>query len=179
MKQDSVVTIYLRTLISSTTLFNSFLRDSSMDRLNNGMTCNQLLAKISIFILIIIILRKRDKPVAHEVSNWLIGDSAAHILGLVMKVLLEDLPTLFQVILLQGPECVCPLPVDPLFFYQFLTLMGVKQIWRVQPDTRTLNRAQNTGIIQGNGRCNRNIVLRPFCDMYPHARPPWLVRSNL
>ena len=68
MKQDSVVTIYLRMFLSRTTLLKSFLRDSGMNSSDNGMTCNQLLVKISIFILIIIILRQRDKPVAHEVK---------------------------------------------------------------------------------------------------------------
>ena len=57
------------------------------------MMWNQLLVKISIFILIIIILRQEDKPVAHEVSNQGLGDSAAQILGVVMEVLSEDLPT--------------------------------------------------------------------------------------
>ena len=87
-----------------------------MDSLNDRMTCNQLLVKISIFVLIIIILRQQDKPVAHEVSNRRIGDSAAHILGVVMEVLSEDLPTLFQVILQQGPECVRQFFVDPMSF---------------------------------------------------------------
>ena len=91
------------------------------------MTCNQLLVKVSIFILIIISLRQQDKPVAHEVSHWRFGDSAAHILGVVMEVLLEDLPTLFQVIFRQGPECVRPFFVDPLSFQNLLTLMEVKK----------------------------------------------------
>ena len=69
MKQESVVTIYLRTLLSRTTLLKSFLRDSGMDSLDYRMTCNQLLVKISILILLIIILRQWDKPVAHEVRN--------------------------------------------------------------------------------------------------------------
>ena len=77
MKQYSVVTIYLRTLISLTTLLKSFLHDRSMDSLDDRMTCNQLLVKISIFILIIIILMQRDKPVVNEVRNWRLGDSAA------------------------------------------------------------------------------------------------------
>ena len=63
------------------------------------MTCNQMLVKVSIFILIIISLRRQDKPVAHEVNNRRFGDSAAHILGVVMEVISKDLPTLFQVIL--------------------------------------------------------------------------------
>ena len=114
MKQDSVVTIYLRTLLSRTTLFESFLRDSGMESLDNRMMCNQLLVKISIFILVVIILRQPYKPVAYEESNWLLGDSAAHILGVVMEVLLEDLPNLFQFIFRQGPECACPFLVDLL-----------------------------------------------------------------
>ena len=75
-----------------------FFLHSGMDSLDDRMTCNQLLVKISIFIHIIIILRQWDKPVAHEVRKWCLGDSAAHILGVVMEVLSEDLPTLFQVI---------------------------------------------------------------------------------
>ena len=98
VKQDSVVTIYLGALLSRTTIFKSFLRDSGMEILDDRMTCNQLLFKISIFILIVIILRQQDKPAAHEVSNRRLGDSAVHILGVVMEVLSEDLPTLFQVI---------------------------------------------------------------------------------
>ena len=104
MKQDSVVAIYLGALLSRTTLFKSFLRDSGMDSLDDGVTCNQLLVKVSIFILVVIILRQRDEPVAHEVSNRRLGDGAAHIIGVVMEVLSEELPTLFQVILRQGPE---------------------------------------------------------------------------
>ena len=84
MKQDSVVTIYLGTLLSRTTLFKSFLRDISMEILDDGVTCNQLLVKVSIFILVVIILRQRDEPFAHEVSNQHLGDGAAHILGVVM-----------------------------------------------------------------------------------------------
>ena len=114
MKQDSAVTIYLRTIISRTTIFESFLRGGGMDILDNRMTCNQLLVKISIFILVIIILRQQDNLVAHEVSNWRLGDSAAHILSVVMEVLSKDLPTLFQVIFRQDTECVRPFLVDPL-----------------------------------------------------------------
>ena len=99
-----------------------------MESLDDSMMCNQLLVKISIFILIIIILRQQDKPVAHEVSNRRLGDSAAHILGVVMEVLSEDLPTLFQVIFRQRPECVRPFLVEPLSLQQLLTLMEVKQI---------------------------------------------------
>ena len=98
VKQDSVVTIYLGALLYRTTLFKSFLRDSGMYSLDDGVTCNQLLVKISILILVFIILRQPDEPVVHEVSNWRLGDGAAHILGVVMEVLSEDLPTLFQVI---------------------------------------------------------------------------------
>ena len=128
MKQDSVVTIYLRTLLYRTTLFKSFLRDSGINSLYDRMTYNQLLVKVSIFILVVIIIRQRDKPVTHEVSNRRLGDGAAHILGVVMEVLSEDLPTLFQVIFRQGPECVCLFLVDPLSLQQLLTLMEVKQI---------------------------------------------------
>ena len=130
VKQESVVTIYPRTLLSRTTLLNSFFRYSGMDSLDDRMTCNQMLVKISIFILIliIIILRQRDKTVAHEVSTWRLGDSATQILGVVMEVLSEDLPTLFQVIFRQGPECVRPFFVDPLSFQQLLTLIEVKLI---------------------------------------------------
>ena len=81
-----------------TTIFKTFLRDSGMDSLDDGVTYNQLLVKVSIFILVVVILRKQDDPVAHEVSNRRVGDSAVHILRVVMKVLSEDLPTLFQVI---------------------------------------------------------------------------------
>ena len=104
MKQDSVVTIYLGALLSRTTIFKSFLRESGMDSLYKGVTCNQLLVKVSIFTLVVIILRQQDEPVTHEVSNRLLGDSAAHILLVVIKVLSEDLPTLFQVISRQRPE---------------------------------------------------------------------------
>ena len=128
MKQDSVVTIYLGMLLSRTTIFKSFLRNSGMDSLDDGMMCNQLLVKVSIFILVVIILRQQDEPVAHEVSNWRLGDGAAHILGVVMEVLSEDLPTIFQVIFRQGPECVRLLFVDTLSLQQFLTLMEFKQI---------------------------------------------------
>ena len=128
MKQDSVVTIYLGALLSRTTLFKSFLRDSGMDSLDDGVACNQLLVKVSIFILVIIILRQRDKPVTHEVSNRRLGDGAAHILGVVMEVLSEDLPTLFQVIFRQGAKCVRPFLFEPLSLQQLLTLMEVKQI---------------------------------------------------
>ena len=82
--------------------------------LNDGVTCNQLLIKVGIFILVVFILRQQDEPVAHEVSNRRLGDGAAHILGVVMEVLSEDLPTLLQVIFRQGPECVLPFLVDPL-----------------------------------------------------------------
>ena len=85
-----------------------------MAGLDNGVTCNQLLIKIGIFILFVIILRQRDELVANEVSNRRLGDGAAHILGVVMEFLSKDLPTLFQVILRQGPECVRPFLVDPL-----------------------------------------------------------------
>ena len=98
VKLDSVVRIYLRKLLPRTNLLEIFLSDSDIDNLNNMMTCNQLLVKVSIFILIIIILRQRDKPVVHEVSNQLFGDSADNILGVVMEVLSEDLPNLFWVI---------------------------------------------------------------------------------
>ena len=114
MKQDSVVAIYLGALISMTTLFKSFLYDSGMASLDDGVTCNKMLIKVSIFILVVIILRKRDEPVAHEVSNRRLGDGAAHILGVVVEVLSEDLPTLLQVVLRQGPECDRPFLVDPL-----------------------------------------------------------------
>ena len=97
-------------------MLESFLCDRGMDSLDDMMTCNQLLVKVSIFVLIIIILRQRDKPVAHEVSNRRLGDSTAQILGVVMEALSEDLPTLFQVIFRQGPECVRPFLVDPLSF---------------------------------------------------------------
>ena len=79
-----------------------------MDRLYDGVMYNQLLVKVSIFILVVIILSQRDEPVAHEVSNRRLGDGAAHILRVVMKILSEDLPTLFQVLFRQGPECVSP-----------------------------------------------------------------------
>ena len=128
VKQDSFVSILLRKILSRTTLLKSFLRNSGIDSLNKRMTCNQLLVKISIFILIIVSPRQRDKPVAHEVKNQHLGDRAAHILGVVMEVLLEDLPTLFQFIFQQGPECVRPLFVDPLPLQHLLTLMEVKQI---------------------------------------------------
>ena len=128
MKQDSVITIYLGALLSRTNLFKSFLRDSGMDSLDDRMTCNQLLVKVSIFILIVIILRQPDAPVAHEVRNWCLGDSDAHILCVIMEVLSEDLPTPFQVISRQRPECVCPLLVDLLYLQPLLTLMEVKQV---------------------------------------------------
>ena len=96
MKQDSVVTIYLEALFSRTTLFKSFLCDSGMASLDDGVTCNKLLIKVSIFILVVIILRQQDEPFAHEINNWRLGDGAAHILGVVMEVLSEDLPTLFS-----------------------------------------------------------------------------------
>ena len=89
-----------------------------MAGLDDGVTCNQLLIKVGIFILNVIILRQRDDPVAHEVSNRRLGDGAAHILGVVMEVLSEDLPTLFQIIFQQRPECVRPLLVDPLSLQQ-------------------------------------------------------------
>ena len=114
MKQDSVVTIYLGALISRTTLFKSFLRDIGMAGLDDGVTCNKLLIKVGIFILVVFILSQWDEPVAHEVSNRRLGDGAAHILGVVMKVLSEDLRTLLQVIFRQGPKCVRPFLVDPL-----------------------------------------------------------------
>ena len=98
MKQDSVVTIYLGSLLSRTTIFKSFLRDSGMDILDDGVTCNKLLIKVSIFILVVIILRQQDEPFAHEVSNRRLGDGAANILGVIMEVLSEDLLTLFQFI---------------------------------------------------------------------------------
>ena len=69
-----------------------------MDGLDDGVACNQLMIEVGIFILVVIILRQRDEPVAHEVSNRRLGDGAAHILGVVMGVLSEDLPTLLQVI---------------------------------------------------------------------------------
>ena len=99
-----------------------------MDILDDGVTCNQLLVKVSIFILFVIILRQQDEPVAHELSNQRLGDGAAHILSVIMEVLSEDLPTLFQVVFRQGPECVSPLFVDPLSLQQLLTLMEVKQV---------------------------------------------------
>ena len=114
VKQDSVVTIYPGALLSRTTLFKSFLRDSGMDSLDDGLACNQLLVKVSIFILVVIIFRQRDEPVANEVSNRRLGDGAAHILVVVMEFLSEGLPTLFQVIFRQGPECVRPFLVHPL-----------------------------------------------------------------
>ena len=95
--------------------------------LDERMTCNQLLVKVSIFILVVIILRQQDKPITHEVSNWRLGDGAAHVLGVVMEVLSEDLPTLFQVIFRQGLECVRQFLVDPLSLQQLLTLMEVKK----------------------------------------------------
>ena len=128
MKQDSVVTIYLGALLSRTTLFKSLPRDSGMGSLDDGVKYNQLLVKVSILILVIIILRQQDDPVVHEVSNWRLGDGAAHILGVIMEVLPEDLPNLFQVILRQGPECVRPFLVGPLSLQQLLTLMEVKQV---------------------------------------------------
>ena len=70
--------------------------------LDDGVTCNQLLTKVGIFILVVFILRQQDEPVAHEVSNRRLGDGAAHILGVVIEVLLEDLPTIFQVIYDRG-----------------------------------------------------------------------------
>ena len=73
-----------------------------MDGLDDGVACNQLMIKVGIFILVVIILRQRDEPVAHEVINQRLGDGAAHILGVVMEVLLEDLRTLFQIIFRQG-----------------------------------------------------------------------------
>ena len=103
VKQHSVVTIYLGTLLSRTTIFKSFLRESGMESLDGGVTCNQLLVKVSIFILVVIILIQQDDPVAHEVSNRRLGDGAAHILVVFMEVLSEDLPTLFQVISRQRP----------------------------------------------------------------------------
>ena len=69
-----------------------------MASLDYGVTFNQMLIKISIFILVVIILRQQGEPVAHEVSNLRLGDGAAHILCVVTEVLSEDLPTLFQVI---------------------------------------------------------------------------------
>ena len=118
MKQDSVVTIYLGALLSRTTLFKSFLHKIGMAGLDDGVACNWLLIEVGIFILIVIILRQRDEPVMHEVSNRRLGDGAAHILGVVMEVLPEDLPTLIQVIFRQGPKCVQPLLVDPLSLKQ-------------------------------------------------------------
>ena len=99
-----------------------------MTSLDDGVTCNQLLIKVSIFILIFIILRQRDDPITHELINRRLVDGAAHILGVVMEVLSEDLPTLFQVIFRQGSACVRTFLVDPLSLQQFLTLMEVKQI---------------------------------------------------
>ena len=128
MKQDSVITIYLGSILSRTILFKSFLRDSDTAILDDGVTCNQLLVKVGIFILVVIILRQRDEPLAHEVSNQRLGDGDTHILCVVMKVLSEDLTTLFQVIFRQGPECVRPFIVDPLSLQKFLTLMEVKQV---------------------------------------------------
>ena len=75
-----------------------------MDSLDDEVTCNQLLVKVSIFILVVIILRQRYEPVAHEVSNRRLGDGVVHSLGVIMEVLSEDLPTIFQVIFRQGPE---------------------------------------------------------------------------
>ena len=89
-----------------------------MASMDDGVTCNQLLIKVSIFILIVIILRKQDEPVAHEVGNRCLGYGAAHILGVVMEVLSEELPTPFQVIFQQGPECVRPFLFDPLSLQQ-------------------------------------------------------------
>ena len=114
VKQDSVVIIYLGALIYRTTIFKIFLCNSGMASLDDGVTCNQLLIKVSIFILVVTILRQQDDPAAHEVSNRRLGDGAAHILGVVMKVLSEDLPTLFQVISLQWHECFRPFLVEPL-----------------------------------------------------------------
>ena len=127
MKQDSVVTIYLGELLSRTNLFKSFIWDIVVASLYDGVMYNQLLIKVSIFILIVIILMQRDEPVVHEVSNRRLDDGAAYILSVVMEVLSEDLPTLFQVIFRQGPECVCPFLVEPLSLQQYLTLMEVKQ----------------------------------------------------
>ena len=95
VKQDSVVSIYLRTLLPRTTLLESFLHNNGTDSLNNMITCNQLLVKVSILILIIISLRQQGNTVAHEASNRRFGDSDTHILGVVMEFLSEDLPTLF------------------------------------------------------------------------------------
>ena len=128
MKQDSVVTIYLGALLSRTTILKSFLRDSSMASLDDGVKFNQLLIKVIILILVVIILRQQDELVAHEVSNRRLGDGATHILGVVMKVLSEDLPTLFQVIFRQGPECVLPFLVELLPLQQLLTHMEVEQV---------------------------------------------------
>ena len=58
-----------------------------MESLDDGMTCNQLLVKVSILILVVIILSQRDEPFAHELSNRRLGDNAAHILGVLMEVL--------------------------------------------------------------------------------------------
>ena len=89
-----------------------------MAGLDYGVTCNQLLVKVSILILVVIILRQQDEPVAHEASNRRLGDGAAHILGVVMEVLSEELPTPFQVIFQQGTECVRPFLFDPLSLQQ-------------------------------------------------------------
>ena len=97
-----------------------------MDSLDDGVTCNQLLVKVSILILVVIILSQLDDLIAHEVSNWRLGDGTVQILGVVMEFLSQDLPTLFQVIFQQGPEYVRPFRVDPLSFQQLLTLMEVK-----------------------------------------------------
>ena len=70
-----------------------------MDSLDDKVRCDQLLVKVSIFILVVIILRQWDEPVAHEVSNRGLGDGAVHILGVIIIVLSEDHPTLFQLIL--------------------------------------------------------------------------------
>ena len=51
VKQDIVVTIYLGALLSGTTIFNNVLRDSGMASLDDRVTCNQMLVKVSIFIL--------------------------------------------------------------------------------------------------------------------------------
>ena len=99
-----------------------------MYSLDDGVMCNQLLVKVSIFILVVIILRQWDELVVHEVSNLRLYDGAAHILGVIMEVLLEEPSTLFQVIFQQVHACVCPLLVDPLSLQQFLTLMEVKQV---------------------------------------------------
>ena len=123
VKQDSVVTIYLGALLSRTTIFKSFLCDSGMDSLDDGVMYNQLLVKVIILILVVIILRQMDELVAHEASNRRLGDGAVHILGVVMEVL-----SLFQVIFQQGPECIRPFIVDPLSLQQLTTLMEVKQV---------------------------------------------------